>query len=118
MSVYNNDQLIAALQVSAQGSPELLFMVAAAKSLPVGEYLIIDPEAGDQVPAGLYGLPTQRIVDWEGTELPDMAGYGWICQMENRAGMGLEITLGGSPLSSAMSFWIIPAGLLGWLDQD
>jgi len=98
--------------LAAPASPELHVIAAHIHALPAAEYAVFDPQAGDQLPPGIYGLGGVVTASWANTE----QGYGDVTLLATREGPGLLISVGGSPLSSAASVWVVPVGLMGWVE--
>jgi len=93
--------------------PELAIMQAAAAALPLGQYVIYDPEVA-KIPGGVYGLHRQLVAKWQGTD-PTSMGYGDLQWLATSQGPGLLISMAGSQGQSASSVWVLPAQLEGWL---
>lgn len=93
--------------------PEFHLMVGAINSLPGSadsQYALIDLEVM-QAPEWLAVLPTSPLAQWQGTEQPEMWGYGGIERLEfseKYGTAGLNIWLAGSPASSATSIYVVP----------
>jgi len=110
---------LAAGQQAAMELNIILAAIAALPDVPGEHYEVYDPEDGTELPAGIYGLPSQSIASWDGAHPLSWGhgqtswGYGDVARTETRAGPGLIISMGGSPLQSAGSVWILPVAYEG-----
>jgi hypothetical protein len=101
--------------------PEFQIMAAAILALPGSKdslYALLDLEVL-QAPDWLQALPTTPLSQWQGNEQPGMLGYGGIelLQISRSYGAGgLNIWLGGSPMNSACTIYVVPQALNSLLE--
>jgi hypothetical protein len=88
---------------------------AALMALPGSaddQYIALDNESG-QLPEWLTALQGTTVAQWDGST-PGSWGYGNIDRLAVSELAGLSVSLGGSPLNSASTFYVFPAKL-GWV---
>lgn len=98
--------------------PEFSVMESAIRALPGSaedQFVFLDAEQ-NAAPEWLTALPWRSVAQWDGSA-PHSMGYGDIERSAVGSGellAALSVSLGGSPLQSATSFYVFPAKL-GWV---
>jgi hypothetical protein len=107
--------------------PEWQQIKAAIDSLPRhGAFVVYDPELeeGREVDGRIGGcpdfvnvLPSSEVSSWDGSEEGSW-GYGDVTRVDTAAGPGLVISVSGSPMASAYSFFILPHQWPTWTKPE
>lgn len=104
-----HDRVIVTFAPTAQDPrpPELATVLCCVAALQEDlEFTMLDDES-DEIPEWLYALPSTTYCSWDGSAEGSF-GYGGVAMVNTSQGAGLRVHAGGSSMSGASGFWILP----------